>query len=77
MMRIISLLFVAFFAISSFGAEKPNFVWLISEDDSMHYLKHYFPTGAETPRIVEMANHGLTFQHAFSMLRFARLLEQH
>ncbi|MDZ4851758.1 MAG: sulfatase [Pirellulaceae bacterium] len=65
-MRILTSLFVLCLSVSAIAADKPNFVWLISEDNSIHYLKHYFPTGAETPRIVELASHGLTFQHAFS-----------
>ena len=48
------------------AAEKPNFVWIISEDNSHHYLEHFFPGGAPTPNIVEMAKHGITFDHAFS-----------
>ncbi|MEZ6042681.1 MAG: sulfatase [Planctomycetaceae bacterium] len=48
------------------AADKPNIVWLISEDNSKHWLKIYDPSGAATPRISELANHGLTFNHAFS-----------
>jgi hypothetical protein len=48
------------------GAGRPNIVWIVSEDNSMHYLKHFFPGGAETPAIEALAAHGLTFDHAFS-----------
>lgn len=48
------------------AADRPNFVWLISEDNSTHYMKLYNATGATTPRIAELAEHGLQFQHAFS-----------
>jgi len=48
------------------AAESPNFVWIISEDNSHHYLEHFFPGGAPTPNIVEMAKHGVTYDHAFS-----------
>lgn len=48
------------------GAEKPNIVWLISEDNSTHYMNLYDPHGTETPRIAELAEHGLQFQNAFS-----------
>ncbi len=48
------------------GADRPHFVWLVSEDNSVHYLEHYFAGGAETPRITQLAAHGLTFEHAFS-----------
>jgi uncharacterized sulfatase len=48
------------------GAERPNIVWLISEDNSVHYLKLFNEHGTETPRIAELAAHGLQFKHAFS-----------
>ncbi len=48
------------------AAERPNVVWLISEDNSVHYLKMFDPHGAATPRIAELAAHGLQFDHAFS-----------
>lgn len=46
--------------------EKPNFVWLISEDNSKHFLKLFDEGGAETPAIAKLASNGLTFEHAFS-----------
>ena len=48
------------------AAERPNFVWLISEDNSKHFLKLFDETGAETPNIEKMAKHGLIFERAFS-----------
>ncbi|MBI2478813.1 MAG: sulfatase-like hydrolase/transferase, partial [Planctomycetia bacterium] len=48
------------------AADRPNFVWLISEDNSTHYLKLFDEHGAETPRIAELAKHGLLFRNAFS-----------
>ena len=47
-------------------APRPNIVWLVSEDNSVHYLKLFSEHGAETPHIAAMAKHGLTFNHAFS-----------
>ncbi len=44
----------------------PNIVWIISEDNSKHYLKHFDPGGASTPTIESMAAHGITFDRAFS-----------
>jgi arylsulfatase A-like enzyme len=46
--------------------ERPNIVWLISEDNSTHYLKMFDPHGAETPAIRQLAAGGLTFRNAFS-----------
>ena len=50
----------------SIAAERPNIVWIVSEDNSIHYLEHFFPGGAKAPNIEALAAHGLTFQHAFS-----------
>jgi len=52
----------------SFGqaAERPNVVWIVSEDNSVHYLEHFFAGGAKAPNIEALARHGLTFNHAFS-----------
>ena len=33
------------------AADRPNVVWIVSEDNSIHYLKHFFPGGAEAPNI--------------------------
>lgn len=48
------------------AAEKPNFVWIISEDNSKHYLRLFDSDGAPTPNIEAMAREGLVFNHAFS-----------
>jgi arylsulfatase A-like enzyme len=48
------------------GADRPNFVWILSEDNSANYLKLYDPLGAETPNIAALARDGLIFEHAFS-----------
>lgn len=45
---------------------RPNIVWLVSEDNSVHYLKMYAEHGADTPNISAMSKHGLMFNHAFS-----------
>lgn len=48
------------------AAERPNFVWLVSEDNSKHYLKLFDEHGADTPHIEALAEHGLVFDRAFS-----------
>ena len=62
--------FLGYFLVSfcsfAYGADRPNFVWIVSEDNSIHYLKHFFPGGAETPNIERLAAEGLTYDHAFS-----------
>ena len=44
----------------------PNFVWLISEDNSKHFMQLFDANGVETPYIKAMAAQGLLFSHAFS-----------
>ena len=48
------------------AADRPNIVWIVSEDNSIHYLSHFFEGGAKTPHIESLASHGFTFDHAFS-----------
>jgi arylsulfatase A-like enzyme len=44
----------------------PNIVWLVSEDNSMHYLKMFNDNGVATPHIESLATQGLTYTRAFS-----------
>jgi arylsulfatase A-like enzyme len=46
--------------------ERPNFVWIVSEDNSKHYMELFDPNGIATPHIGEMALHGIIFNRAFS-----------
>lgn len=52
-------------AISS-AADRPNIVWILSEDNSKHYLKLFDEAGAPAPNIERLAAEGLAFDHAFS-----------
>lgn len=45
---------------------KPNVVWIMSEDNSKHYLRHFDRHGAVAPAIESLAQHGVTFDRAFS-----------
>ena len=48
------------------AARRPNFVWILSEDNSTHYLKLFNDAGAPAPNIEALARDGLVFDHAFS-----------
>lgn len=48
------------------AADRPNFVFVISEDNSKHFLELFDENGAPTPNIEKMAEHGLCFDRAFS-----------
>ncbi len=62
----LSLMVMMLFSQFGFAADRPNFVWIVSEDNSIHYMRHFFPGGAACPEIEKMAEHGLTFNNAFS-----------
>ena len=65
--QLLAFAFALVFLISSANAaDRPNVVWIVSEDNSIHYLEHFFPGGAKAPHIEQMAANGLTFPHAFS-----------
>ena len=59
------LLFISTGLRSADAAERPNIVWIVSEDNSIHYLNHFFKGGAKAPNIEALAAHGLTFDRAF------------
>ena len=44
----------------------PNIMWIISEDNSKHYLKLFDENGVETPNINSLADGGLIYPNAFS-----------
>jgi N-sulfoglucosamine sulfohydrolase len=46
--------------------EKPNIVWIVSEDNSSHWLGCYGNKQAETPRLDALAKEGFLFEHAYS-----------
>lgn len=44
----------------------PNIVWLVSEDNSKHFLKLYDEGGASMPNVEALAKKGIVFNNAFS-----------
>ncbi|HEY5653711.1 MAG TPA: sulfatase [Pontiella sp.] len=46
--------------------ERPNIVWLVSEDNSANWLKLYNKNGVPMPNIERLAEQGLVFNNAFS-----------
>jgi arylsulfatase A-like enzyme len=46
--------------------EKPNILWIVTEDNSIHYMDLYKSGGAEMPTISQLANQGVVFNNAFS-----------
>lgn len=46
--------------------EKPNILWITSEDNSSHWLGCYGNEQAKTPRLDALAKEGVLFEHAYS-----------
>lgn len=64
---LISLIFYTLSTLSAKGVvDRPNIVWITSEDNSMHYMKLYDEGGVSTPNIESLADNGVVFNHAFS-----------
>lgn len=71
MMKFKFLVFLTVFQLATYitnaqQVDRPNIVWIVSEDNSKHYLKLYDENGAETPNIEKLAETGVVFNHAFS-----------
>jgi arylsulfatase A-like enzyme len=48
------------------GAERPNILWITSEDNAAHWLACYGNDQASTPRLDRLAAEGNLFRHAYS-----------
>lgn len=46
--------------------DRPNILWIVSEDNSSHWLGCYGNPQAKTPRIDALAKEGIVFEHAYS-----------
>ena len=46
--------------------EKPNIIWLVSEDNSIHFMDLYSEDGVKLPNISNLAEKGIVFNNAFS-----------
>ena len=68
--KALNISYIIFFSILFFSCnntdEKPNIVWLVTEDNSIHYMNLYTKGGAEMPAISALANQGVVFDNAFS-----------
>ncbi len=64
----LALLFFISFSISAWSqqAKLPNIVFLISEDNSAHFMDLWNEQGVNTPHIAKLAENGVVYDHAFS-----------
>ena len=51
---------------NSLEVDRPNIIWLTTEDNSSHHMKLYNENGAPMPAIEKLANGGIVFDNAFS-----------
>ncbi len=67
-MRNYRLMLLVFFPFALWAGEgnRPNIVWITTEDNSVHYLDLYSEGGAPMPNVERLAKEGIVFQHAFS-----------
>ena len=48
------------------AAERPNIVWLVTEDNSTYFSQLYAEEGAAMPNVERLARQGIIFERAFS-----------
>ena len=63
--KTIVLLFCGLISILN-AQERPNILWIVTEDNSKHFLKLYDDNGAQMPTIEKLAKNGIVFNNAFS-----------
>lgn len=61
-----SLLILFALAFPLLAKERPNILWITSEDNSSHWIGCYGNKQAETPRIDALAKEGVLFENAYS-----------
>ncbi len=64
MNRLLPLLFLV--ATSVYGEERPNILWLTSEDNSVDWIGCYGNPHAETPNIDKLATEGFQYMHCYA-----------
>jgi arylsulfatase A-like enzyme len=62
---VLAVLSIITFACSN-DQSKPNILWIVTEDNSVHYMNLYSEGGAEMPTISSLASDGVVFDNAFS-----------
>ena len=51
---------------NSLEVDRPNIIWLTTEDNSSHHMRLYNENGAPMPAIEKLASEGIVFDNAFS-----------
>lgn len=58
-------LLLALFAVSVKADQKPNILWITSEDNGIKWVSSYGGTNAETPNIDQLAAEGFRYTHCY------------
>jgi arylsulfatase A-like enzyme len=65
-MKLFRLILLLLLAATGRSADRPNILWVTSEDNAAEYLLLYARDGAPTPNLERLAVDGLVFAHAFA-----------
>lgn len=64
-MRVLSVLMMLGSSLGAAAAEKPNILWITSEDNSISWVSCYGATNAQTPAIDRLAREGFRYLYCF------------
>jgi arylsulfatase A-like enzyme len=56
---------VSIFAVTAFAEERPNILWITSEDNGISWVSCYGGTNAQTPNIDKLASEGFRYLNCF------------
>ncbi len=59
-------LLLAIYTLNGLAQDRPNIVWITTEDNSAQWMKLYNENGASMPNLEKLAKHGLVFNNVFS-----------
>jgi arylsulfatase A-like enzyme len=62
---ILSTLLIALLPLTSHAADRPNILWITSEDNSISWVSCYGSKNAKTPNIDQLASEGFRYTHCF------------
>jgi arylsulfatase A-like enzyme len=65
-MKLSRLILLILLVATGRAADRPNILWVTSEDNAAEYLRLYAADGAPTPHLERLAAEGLVFSHAFA-----------
>ncbi|MDX1680248.1 MAG: sulfatase-like hydrolase/transferase [Akkermansiaceae bacterium] len=65
-MKHLCILFLLLTPLPLLAADRPNILWITSEDNGAHWLGCYGNAQAQTPNLDAMAANGIRFQNAYS-----------